>query len=153
MNLHNDLSEFIGLLTSHRIDFLVVGGHAVAFHGYPRYTGDIDIFLRPESDNARRVLTVLAEFGFGNLDITEQDLTTPENVIQLGNPPNRIDLLASISGVSFESAWNTRTSGRLAGHDINYLGLDSLLKNKQESNRAQDRLDVEKLTAINSQEE
>lgn len=153
MNLHNDLSEFIGLLTSHRIDFLVVGGHAVAFHGYPRYTGDIDIFLRPESDNARRVLTVLAEFGFGNLDITEQDLTTPENIIQLGYPPNRIDLLTSISGVSFESAWNTRTSGRLAGHDINYLGLDSLLKNKQESNRAQDRLDVEKLTAINSQEE
>ena len=153
MNLHNDLNEFIGLLISHKVDFLVVGGHAVAFHGYPRYTGDIDVLVRPESDNARRVLAVLAEFGFGNLDITEHDFTTPENVIQLGYPPNRIDLLTSISGVSFESAWNTRTSGKLAGHEISYLGFDALLQNKRKSNRTQDRLDVNKLTEIKSQDE
>lgn len=85
--LHSDLSEFVGLLNSHGVEYLVVGGHAVAFHGYPRFTGDIDFFIRPTRENAERLLLVLKDFGFGSLDLGAEDLTTPGRVVQLGSKP------------------------------------------------------------------
>jgi hypothetical protein len=97
--LHSDLSEFVELLNSHGVEYLVVGGYAVAFHGHPRLTGDIDFFVRPAYENAERVLQVLKAFGFGELDIAANDLVATERIVQLGRPPNRIDLLTSISGV------------------------------------------------------
>jgi hypothetical protein len=99
VKLQRDLKEFIELLNSHSVDYLVVGGHAVAFHGHPRYTGDIDFWIRATPENAERVLKVLAAFGFSDLLLTTNDLVKPTSVIQLGRPPNRIDLLTSISGV------------------------------------------------------
>ena len=113
--LQSDLKEFIALLNSRKAEYIVVGGHAVAFHGYPRFTGDIDFFLRATPDNAERVLSVLKDFGFGDLQIGISDLTTPNRVIQLGRPPNRIDLLTSISGVEFDDAWPSRVSTDLDG--------------------------------------
>ena len=146
--LQSDLKEFIALLNSRKAEYIVVGGHAVAFHGYPRFTGDIDFFLRATPDNAERVLSVLKDFGFGDLQIGISDLTTPNRVIQLGRPPNRIDLLTSISGVEFDDAWPSRVSTDLDGEQVSFLGLNELIQNKRASNRENDRADVSKLLAI-----
>lgn len=146
--LQRDLSEFIGLLNSRGVDYLVVGGHAVAFHGHPRLTGDIDFFVRPEAANGKRILQVLRDFGFGGLDLGEEDFLKPERIVQLGQPPNRIDLLTSISGVTFEEAWMGRVAGPLGNHQVNYLGWDALIQNKSASKRDKDLLDVKKLLAI-----
>src|ERR1700678_2529267 len=108
MKLQEDLREFVELLNSHDVDYLIVGGYAVAYHGHPRFTGDIDFFVRPTADNARALLGVLEEFGFAELGLSANDFTSPHQVIQLGLPPNRIDLLTGISGVSFEQAWPGR---------------------------------------------
>lgn len=146
--LQSDLSEFVELLNSRRVEYLVVGGHAVAFHGHPRLTGDIDFFLRATRENAERVLAVLKDFGFGALELCADDLIAPERIVQLGRPPNRIDLLTSISGVSFDAAWATRVAGDLGGHTVNFIGWDALIQNKIASDRDKDRLDVKKLRAI-----
>jgi predicted nucleotidyltransferase len=143
--LQKDLREFVGLLNSHGVDYLIVGGHAVAYHGYPRYTGDVDFFIRPSPENAARVLAVLGDFGFGNTGVSISDLTTPERVIQMGLPPNRIDLLTSISGVSFEDAWAGRVADDLDGLPVLFLGREELLRNKQATGRTKDRDDLEKL--------
>jgi hypothetical protein len=146
--LHSDLSEFVALLNSRSVEYVVVGGHAVAFHGHPRFTGDIDFFVRPTRENADRILRVLKDFGFGDLELTVDDLTAIDRVVQLGRPPNRIDLLTSISGVAFDDAWATRTSGKLGDHMVDFLGWDALIQNKIASDRDKDRLDVKKLRAI-----
>lgn len=150
--LQSDLREFIGLLNSHGVEYLIVGGHAVAFHGYPRVTGDIDVFIRPTSENARRVLTVLEAFGFGGLAFELDDFITPGRVVQLGRPPNRIDLLTSISGVEFAAAWAGRVPGELDGQPVNFVGRDELIRNKLASDRDKDRADVAKLRDIAARE-
>ena len=148
--LQSDLSEFVGLLNSRKVEYVVVGGHAVAFHGHPRLTGDIDFFVRPTPENAKRVLRVLDDFGFGSLGLGLGDLTTPGSVIQLGRPPNRIDLLTSISGIDFDEAWSTRAAGELGDHRVWYLGWDALIRNKTASDRDKDRLDIKRLLAISA---
>src|SRR5258708_32883638 len=99
MPLNNDLREFVALLNSNRVEYLIVGAFAVAHHGFPRYTRDLDILVRPRADNAWRTLEALTQFGFGALGIRSEDLESPGKVVQLGIPPNRIDLLTSISGL------------------------------------------------------
>jgi hypothetical protein len=141
--LTKDLREFVELLVSRRVEFLIVGGHAVAFHGFPRFTGDIDFFVRPSADNAARLLEVLAAFGFAGLGLEVGALLSPDQVIQLGRPPNRIDLLTSISGVDFEAAWSGRVPGELDGIAVDFIGYDELIANKAASGRAKDRLDLE----------
>jgi hypothetical protein len=136
------LREFVALLSSNAIDFLVVGGHAVSFHGYPRYTGDIDLFVRATPENARRLLSALDAFGFGSLGLTVDDFTTPGRVVQLGRPPNRIDLLTSISGVEFEEAWATRVAATLDGIPVFFPSRDILLRNKDASGRSKDASDA-----------
>lgn len=148
MKLQKDLREFIALLSSHGCEFVIVGGHAVAFHGHPRFTGDVDFLLRASDDNARRVLDVLRDFGFAELALTTADFTAPDRVVQLGRPPNRIDLLTSISGVDFEHAWDTRVSAELDGLRVDFLGLDALIANKLASGRPKDLADVVKLRAV-----
>ena len=148
MALQTDLNEFVALLISRRVEFIVVGGHAVAFHGHPRYTGDIDIFIRPTPENAARVMDTLTAFGFGALSITLEDLSKPGRTIQLGRPPNRIDLLTMISGVSFEEAWASRAKGDLGGHSVDYIGFEALIANKKASGRDKDQLDIKQLQRI-----
>ena len=109
MKLNQDLREFIALLNSTGVKYLIVGGHAVAFHGYPRFTGDMDFFVERSSENAQRIEEVLGQFGFAGLGLTARDFVQPEIVVQLGRPPHRIDLLTSIDGVRFEDAWPRRT--------------------------------------------
>lgn len=147
-HLQSDLREFIGLLNSLKVEYLVVGGHAVAFHGHPRFTGDIDFFIRGTPENADRVLRALDAFGFGSLGIAMRDLTEPGRVVQLGRPPNRIDILTSISGVEFDAAWASRTPADLDGHPVNFIGVVELLKNKEASGRPKDLADAAKLRAV-----
>ncbi|HTP97654.1 MAG TPA: nucleotidyltransferase [Burkholderiales bacterium] len=146
--LQRDLREFVGLLNSHKVDYLVVGGHAVAFHGHPRFTGDIDLLVRMSPEQAGRILAVLTEFGFADLGLTESDLLRIGTVVQLGRAPNRIDLLTSISGVDFERAWTGSVAGELDGIPVRFIGFDDLLTNKRTAGRDQDKADVKKLMAI-----
>jgi hypothetical protein len=146
--LQADLREFIVLLNSHGVEYLIVGGHAVAFHGHPRYTGDIDFLIRTTPGNARQVLATLGAFGFGGSGIAEQDLLRSGQFIQLGYPPNRIDILTSISGVDFDSAWEARVETLIDELPVHLIGWDDLLRNKRASGRQKDLADVEKLLAI-----
>jgi hypothetical protein len=145
MPINSDLREFIELLNSKEVDYVIVGAFAVAWHGYPRYTADLDILIRPDKPNAERVLATLAQFGFGGLGILADDLTTAGKVIQLGVKPNRIDLLTSVSGVAFEEVWATRVEGVLDGIPVQYIGRSALIRNKQSTGRAKDRGDAEEL--------
>ena len=145
MPLIKDLREFVGLLNANEVDYLVVGAFALAFHGISRYTADLDLLIRPSPQNAHRILHTLSQFGFGNLSIQAGDLQTPDNIIQLGRNPNRIDLLTSISGVTFEDAWDTRSEGSLEGIPVRYIGFSALLRNKESTGRARDIADAEEL--------
>ena len=147
MKLQSDLREFIELLNSRKVDYLVVGGHAVAFHGYPRFTGDVDFFIDATPDNARRVLLVLEDFGFGSLGLDVQSLTQAGKVIQLGRPPNRIDLLTSISGLEFKEAWNQRVAAELDAIPVHFVSKEALIKNKRAAARSKDLADVDALVA------
>jgi hypothetical protein len=122
MPLNKDLREFVELLNSNKVDYLVVGAFAVAWYGYPRFTADLDIFIRPDSNNAQRLLEALQQFGFGALGIESGDLTAVGQVVQLGVKPNRIDILTSVSGVGFEEAWQERVQGTLDGVRLSLLG-------------------------------
>jgi len=148
VKLQKDLREFIELLNSRQIEYLVVGGHAVAYHGHPRYTGDIDFLVRPTSENAARLHAALADFGFASLGLRVEDFMGPGNIVQLGRPPNRIDLLTSISGVEFEQAWRSRVTSELDGLPVFFLGWQSLIDNKLASGREKDLADVSKLKAV-----
>ena len=146
--LQADLKEFIELLNSHKVEYLLVGGHAVAFHGHPRFTGDIDFFIRKSPPNVQRLLKALNAFGFGSLGITEHDLLQPKRILQLGHPPNRIDILNSISGVDFESAWESRIEASIDGQPVIIIGWNELLRNKRAAARQKDLGDIEKLLAV-----
>jgi hypothetical protein len=145
MSLSKDLREFIECLNSNRVEYLIVGALAVSWHGYPRYSADVDFLVRPSRGNAELLLTAIGQFGFGSLDISMDDLTTPGKVIQLGYEPNRIDLMTSVTGVSFDEAWQTRSFGDLDGIPVNFIGRTALLRNKESTGRAKDRIDAEEL--------
>lgn len=146
--LQADLKEFIELLNSHGVEYLIVGGHAVAFHGHPRFTGDIDFFIRMTPPNAQRLLAALNDFGFGSVGITEHDLLEPKRIVQLGRPPNQIDILTSISGVDFDSAWQTRVESIMDDQPVILIGWNELLRNKKAAGRQKDLADVDKLLAV-----
>jgi len=145
MPLSSDLRELLALLNSNGVEFLVVGAFAVSYHGYPRYTADLDIFVRPTAENATRVLKALSDFGFHSLGITVEDLQTPDNVVQLGVVPNRADLLTGISGVTFEEAWPGRCQAELEGVPTQFIGRHELIRNKESTGRARDLGDAEEL--------
>ncbi len=145
MPLNKDWREFLELFRSNGVEFLVVGAFAVAFHGFPRYTGDLDLLVRPTDENAKRVLRALSAFGFGTLGIQAADLRSPGMVVQLGVQPNRIDLLTGISGVGFEEAWATRCEAEWEGIVVPFIGRAALLRNKEQTGRAKDLGDAEEL--------
>lgn len=145
MPLNKDWSEFLELLNSNAVEYLVVGAFAVAFHGFPRYTADLDLLVRPTEENAQRVVRALLEFGFGKAGIQVADFRSPGMVVQLGVKPNRIDLLTAITGVSFEEAWAERSEGELEGIATHFIGRAALLRNKEQTGRAKDLGDAEEL--------
>jgi hypothetical protein len=145
MAVPKDLREFIESLNSHEVEYLIVGAHALAFHGFPRYTGDVDILVRPTSENAARIEHVLVAFSFASLGLSADDFLHPGRVVQLGIAPNRIDLLTSLTGVMFEEAWDRRVPGTLDGVPVAFLSRETLIKNKRATGRTQDAADVENL--------
>jgi hypothetical protein len=141
----SDFSALFACFAAHRVRYLVVGGHAVAFHAKPRFTKDIDVWLETTPENARRVLAALDEFGFGQVGLREEDFTTPDMVVQLGIAPNRIDLLTAVDGVEFAEAWEGRVEGAFGDQRVFYLGRRELVRNKTASGRPQDLADLEAL--------
>jgi hypothetical protein len=145
VRLDKDLREFVALLNSRNVEFVVVGAHALAFHGHPRYTGDLDLLVRPSLENGRRVATALVDFGFASFGLTEDNFANPDQIIQLGYPPNRIDLLTSISGITFDEVWQSRENSTLDGIPVSYIGRNAFVRNKIASGRLKDAADVEAL--------
>jgi hypothetical protein len=145
MDLDPNFSEFIASLHAREVRFLIVGGYAVGMHGHPRYTADLDVWLRADEANARALLGALEDFGFADLDLTTDDFLTPEHVVQLGYPPLRIDLLTSIDGVDFAEAYERRVEVMLDDLMVPVISLNDLRRNKQTTGRAQDLADLEAL--------
>lgn len=143
METQKDFKELLVLFNAHNVDYIIIGAYALAFHGAPRYTGDLDILVCPDIDNARRVLRALQPFGFGSLDIVEEDLSVPNKVLQLGYPPLRIDLVTSLTGVSWDDAVKGRIKGKYGDVEVRYLGKSELLRNKKALGRKKDLADVE----------
>jgi predicted nucleotidyltransferase len=142
--LNRDFKEFAELLNARSVDYLVVGGYALAAHGHPRYTGDIDFWVRPTTENIARLLSALDDFGFGSLGLTASDFAT-NTVVQLGQPPRRIDLMTSIDGVTFEACFARCERVELAGVRLNIIGLDDFRINKRSVGRLKDLADLESL--------
>ena len=145
MRLSKDLREFIELLNANGVEFLVVGGFAVAWHGHPRFTADIDFLIRPDSANAELVIRTLRDFGFGALGIASDDLCRPDQIVQLGVKPNRIDLITSVAGLTFEEAWGSRVAGTIDSVPVLFIGRDALIRNKEAAGRPQDLADAHAL--------
>lgn len=143
--LNQDFREFIQSLNNNGVRYLVVGGYAVALHGYPRYTKDIDIWVEPSSENAAKIIQALHDFGFGSLDLNINDFTEPDMIIQLGYPPNRIDLIFSPAGVEFDTCFTSRVITEIEGVPVNFIDLENLRINKKSAGRRQDLADLENL--------
>ena len=143
--LNPDFKEFIQLLNANHVRYLVIGGYAVAYHGHPRYTKDIDIWIDMSQDNAERIIQALVDFGFASLGLQAQDFTVPDRVIQLGYPPSRIDIITTPDGIDFETCYTQRVTVEIAETNVNFIDLENLKKNKQASGRLQDLADLENL--------
>ena len=145
MTLQKDLREFIESLNALEVRFLIVGAFAVAYHGYFRYTSDIDLFVDRSNENAKRVWQAVQQFGFADLKLTVEDFSQEDQVIQFGVPPNRIDVMTSVSGVSFDEAWASRDQGDLDGLSVAFISKEMLKRNKAACGRLQDLADLEHL--------
>lgn len=145
MDVQQDFAELLALFNEHRVEYVIVGGYALAFHGAPRYTGDLDLYVKADQDNAQRILQALQEFGFGSLGLRTEDFSTIDQVIQLGVAPVRIDLVTSITGVSWEQAYTNRVAGSFGEVQVNYIGRAEFIQNKRASGRYQDLADIEAL--------
>jgi hypothetical protein len=143
--LSSDLRDFIHLLNTNSVEYVIVGAWALAFHGRPRYTGDLDIFVARDDENADKLLAVIEAFGFGHTGIKREDFLQVDHVIQLGREPNRIDILTGISGVTFDEAWSNRDQGKIADIVVFFISRDLLIKNKWAANRDKDQGDIKLL--------
>ncbi|MEK7703033.1 MAG: hypothetical protein AAB317_03635 [Nitrospirota bacterium] len=143
METQKDFKELLALFAANKVDYLIVGAHALAYYGAPRYTGDIDLFVRPDRDNAKRVLRALHDFGFDAVDLSVEDFSLPDQVVQLGVPPVRIDILTSITGVTWDAAAASRVEGRYGDLAVYYLGKGEFVLNKRATGRKKDLADLE----------
>jgi len=145
MMLDKDFKEFIELLNENNVRYLVVGGYAVAFHGHPRYTKDLDVWIELSPDNADKILNALKQFGFGSLGLKPGDFLEDGQIIQLGYPPNRIDILTTLTDLKFEDCYNARVEAKIQSLQINFIDINNLKKNKRATGRPQDLVDAENL--------
>ena len=145
MEAQRDFKELLESFNAAGVEYVIVGAYALAFHGVPRFTGDLDLLVRRTGENAQRVVAALKEFGFEPLGLTVDDFTQADHVVQLGVPPVRVDLLTSLTGVSWETASDGKVSGDYDGTPVYYLGRAELVANKRACSRAQDIADLEAL--------
>ena len=145
MEIQQDFRDLLHLFNEQNVNYLVVGGYALAFHGAPRFTGDIDLWVRTSTENADKIINALNEFGFGSLGINKQDLTQDDQVLQLGYPPIRIDIMTSIDGVNFDEAFNNSLITNYGDIQIKIISKEDFIKNKRATGRYKDLADIEAL--------
>lgn len=145
MVIQPDFKEWVELLNKHHVKYLLIGAFALAHHGAPRYTGDLDVLVEPTAENGKWVAEALAEFGFGSLGLKAVDFSTPGIVVQLGRPPVRIDIISSLTNVTWEEAWDGRSQGEFDGISVCYIGRTQFIQNKSATGRKKDLADVEAL--------
>ena len=143
MEVHPDFRRLLELFNEHEVKYLIVGGYALAFHGAPRCTADLDILVRTDEENAQRILEALDDFGFGSLDLTVGDFQPPDRVIQLGVAPVRVDLLTSLTGVTWDEAWSGRESTTYGDIAVCFIGREQFVANKRATGRRRDLADLE----------
>jgi len=143
--LNQDFKEFIKSLNDNGVRYLVVGGYAVALHGYPRYTKDMDVWVEMTVENASKIVKALNQFGFGSLDLKESDFIVPDQIVQLGYPPRRIDILTTLPGVEFSECFPLHVSVNIEDVSVNFIDIESLKRNKKATGRHQDLADLENL--------
>ena len=145
MRVEKDYEEFLSLLNKHSVKYCIIGAFAMAFYAKPRYTKDLDILIESSEGNARKILRVLEEFGFGELSVLIADLTHEGNILQLGYEPLRIDILNKLEGFQFVNIWRNRVTGAYGSEKVYFIGLYELIKNKKMSDRPSDKIDIELL--------
>jgi predicted nucleotidyltransferase len=145
LTLHNDFADFLRLLNERNVRYIVVGGYAVAYHGYPRYTGDLDVFVEASAENAARLVEVYGEFGFDRAALKPAMFIVPDNVVRIGHEPVRLEVLTSITGVAFADAYVRRIEVKVNGLAVPFISLVDLIKNKLATGRGKDRVDAETL--------
>jgi hypothetical protein len=143
--LSKDFKEFIELLNENKVGYLVVGGYAVAFHGHPRYTKDLDVWIELSPNNANKILNALNKFGFGSLGLKPADFIESDQIIQLGYPPNRIDILTTLKDLKFEDCYKVKVEVEIHGLRIDFIDIENLKRNKRATGRPQDIADAENL--------
>ena len=148
MEVQKDFRDLLELLNAHKVEYMIVGAYALAFHGAPRYTGDMGIFVKPDSENARRIIAALNDFGFGSAGLTVADFEGEDRVVQLGFPPVRVDIVTSITGVSWEKAVSERIKGIYGDIPVYYIGRRQFISNKRALGRKKDLADLEALGEV-----
>jgi predicted nucleotidyltransferase len=146
--LNKHFQDFLGLLEKHNVEYVVVGGYAVGVHGFPRYTGDMDVFVGTSSENAGRLVEVFSEFGFASLNLKASDFLEPDTVVEVGREPMKIQVLTGIDGVTFDRCRSDRMMVNISGLQVPFIGFESLLANKAASPRSKDRIDLEELIRL-----
>jgi hypothetical protein len=145
MEVQQDFRDLLALFNEHKVEYMIVGAYALAFYGAPRYTGDIDILVKPDGANAQRIMAALNKFGFGSVGLKTEDFEAPDKVIQLGVPPVRVDIVTSITGVSWEVAFSGRVEGKYGDIQVFYIGRQEFISNKRTLRRKKDLADLEAL--------
>ena len=145
MEAQKDFKELLELFNQHKVEYMIVGAYALAYHGVPRFTGDIDIFVNPSPGNAKNILSALADFGFDSLNLTIDDFKIPNSVVQLGVPPVRIDIITSITSVTWEEADAGKSEGTYGDVPVYFLGREQYIANKRAIGRKKDLAYLESL--------
>jgi hypothetical protein len=145
MEVQPDFKKLLKLLNAHKAEFIIVGAYALAFHGVPRLTGDMDILVKPDSKNAEKILVALEESGFGSLDLTISDFQDPDKVVQLGVAPVRVDFVTSLTGLSWQEVFLGKVQATYGDVPVYYLGRKELISNKKTLGRKKDLADIEAL--------
>jgi len=148
MNTQKDFEELLELLTKHKVKYLIVGGYAVAFHGYPRFTNDIDIFYEMSEENVKKITECLVNFGFSHSEVNGKLFLKKGNIVVIGVEPLRVDFINDIDGVEFAAAWENRIKGKYGSVEVHFISKTDLIENKSKTQRSEDKLDVEKLTEM-----
>ena len=145
MNIHKDFEEFLKYLTDEKVDFVIIGGYAVAFHGYVRATNDMDLFFKNSDKNILKIRNALNKFGISTSESDADEFKKSDTILRIGNPPVRIELSNSISGIEFDEVWANKIEDRYGDVTVYYISLDDLLKNKKTSGRPKDLADYDEL--------
>jgi len=143
MEVQSDFRDLLTLFNVHEVDYIIVGDYALAFHGAPRFTGDLDILVKSDAGNAQCIIEALEEFGFRSAGLTAEDFQSPDIVVQLGYLPIRIDIITSLTGVSIEDAFTSRIEGKYGGITVYYIGREQFVANKRAIGRKRDLADLE----------